>query len=139
MVRVQLTIGQLAQSVGVPTSTIRYYEREGLLRPAGRNRHRYRYYDESSVERLRMIRAAQQIGLRLADIADLLRLIRGGNDCERFTGLAERRLDEIRETMADLKRLHDALADALRTCREDERCGPSCAVLDDLTKTVVSK
>ena len=39
------TIGELATAVGVPTSTIRYYERSGLMKPAERTESNYRIYD----------------------------------------------------------------------------------------------
>ena len=54
-----LTIGQLAHATGVPTSTVRYYERVGLFKPDARTRSNYRSYSARAVERLRFIRAAQ--------------------------------------------------------------------------------
>ena len=46
------TIGQFARAVGVPTSTIRYYERIGLLQPSGRSGGNYRFYTDDSLTRL---------------------------------------------------------------------------------------
>ena len=43
-----LTIGQLAKRVGVRTSTLRYYEDEGLLAPVRRSEAGYRLYDEQA-------------------------------------------------------------------------------------------
>ncbi|OZB42281.1 MAG: Cd(II)/Pb(II)-responsive transcriptional regulator, partial [Alishewanella sp. 34-51-39] len=51
-----MRIGQLAQSVGVDTQTIRFYERQGLLPPPGRQENGYRVYTEKHVERLAFIR-----------------------------------------------------------------------------------
>ena len=56
------TIGELARAAGVPTSTVRYYEREGIVRPAGRSGSNYRLYSQQEIERLRFIRAAQGTG-----------------------------------------------------------------------------
>ena len=69
-----MTIGQLADSVGVATSTLRYYEREGLLRPCGRSRADYRLYDAAAIDKLRFIRSAQSVGFSLNDIKALLSL-----------------------------------------------------------------
>ena len=66
------TIGQLARAAGVPTSTVRYYERIGLVRPAGRTAGNYRVYGEEALECLRFIRAAQATGFALEDISALL-------------------------------------------------------------------
>ena len=54
-----LTIGEFADAAGVPTSTIRYYERARLLKPSSRSASNYRLYSADDLERLRFIRAAQ--------------------------------------------------------------------------------
>ena len=57
----RLTIGEVARAAGVATTTLRYYEREGLLAPTERSRAGYRLYDDGAVERLAFIRAAQAV------------------------------------------------------------------------------
>ncbi|MCA9931608.1 MAG: MerR family DNA-binding transcriptional regulator, partial [Anaerolineales bacterium] len=47
-----LTIGQLAKRVGMRTSTLRFYEAEGLLLPNGRSESGYRQYTETAVSTL---------------------------------------------------------------------------------------
>lgn len=54
-----MTIGQLARTVGVADPTIRFYERQGLLRPAGRTASNCRCYGPEAGDRLTFIRAAQ--------------------------------------------------------------------------------
>ena len=66
------TIGQLAREADVPTSTVRYYERRGLLRPDGRSEGNYRMYGEATLERLLFVRSAQVAGFTLTDITALL-------------------------------------------------------------------
>lgn len=60
-------IGKLAQLCAVSTKTIRHYELIGLLPPASR-RGSYRVYHERDIERLSLIRQAQQLGFSLAEI-----------------------------------------------------------------------
>ena len=86
------TIGEIAGSVGVATSTLRYYEREGLLKPSGRSGAGYRLYDPASVERLRFIRTAQAVGFALDDIKALLALdafLKRWNSAERKQAIIE--------------------------------------------------
>lgn len=64
-----MRIGQLAQSVGVDTQTIRFYERQGLLPPPGRQENGYRVYTEKHVERLAFIRRCRILDLSLAEIS----------------------------------------------------------------------
>ena len=55
----RLTIGELAKAADVPASTVRYYERTGLLRRPPRSASNYRLYGEEDVYRVRFVRAAR--------------------------------------------------------------------------------
>jgi DNA-binding transcriptional MerR regulator len=68
----QLTIGQLAKKVGVRTSTLRFYEDEGVLIPSGRTDAGYRLYSPDAIQRVEMIHRAQRLGFSLSDIRPLL-------------------------------------------------------------------
>jgi DNA-binding transcriptional MerR regulator len=67
-----LTIGHLAQRLGMRTSALRYYEQEGLLAPAGRNDAGYRLYAPEAEDLVRFIQRARQLGFSLDDIRTLL-------------------------------------------------------------------
>ena len=66
------TIGQLARKVGLRTSTLRFYEEQGLLAPARRSDAGYRLYDPQAEQVLRFIQRAQRLGFSLSDIHILL-------------------------------------------------------------------
>ena len=66
-----LTIGQLAKRGGVRTSTLRYYEQEGLLTADARSESGYRLYRPEAEKNLRFIQRAQRLGFSLADIKTL--------------------------------------------------------------------
>ena len=55
-------IGELSRRTGLASSALRYYERVGLLAPAGRANGR-RYYGPASTERIALIRLCQDAGL----------------------------------------------------------------------------
>ncbi|MBA3728592.1 MAG: heavy metal-responsive transcriptional regulator [Actinobacteria bacterium] len=98
-----LTISKLAAAVGVSRDTIRYYERSGLLPPAHRDPNGYRLYEAQEADRLRFIRGARRLGLKLRDIRDLLIVRdRGLCPCGHTSALIRDRLAELD---ADLKRL----------------------------------
>lgn len=67
-----MRIGELAQRAGISPSTIHYYERIDLLRPADREGASYRYYDETVYRRLEKITARKRWGSNLDDIAAAL-------------------------------------------------------------------
>ena len=128
----RLTIGQLAQAAGVPTSTVRYYERTGLLRPDGRTPHNYRYYDQSAVERLRFIRAAQSSGFSLSDAADLLKVRdHEGRPCDSVRQMVEKRLKHVQRQIRDLKQVQAVLREAKQAC-DATSATDHCALLDGL-------
>lgn len=109
-----LSIGELAQRVGLRTSAIRYYEEIGLLPAAERHGGR-RVYDADSVERLRRIRLAQEAGFSLEEV----KLLERGLDAAESAPQRWRRLaaEKLREVDAQLQRLRDMRAllhDALR-------------------------
>ena len=54
----QYTISQLAQAADIPTTTVRYYERVGLVEPEDRSVGNYRLYSEESLRKLKFIPAA---------------------------------------------------------------------------------
>lgn len=122
------TIGELAKASGVPTSTVRYYEREGILRPAGRSGANYRLYSQEDVERLRFIRAAQATGFTLRDVTQLLRPAA----CGKVQDLIEHRLETVAERMRELRHVQRVLRRSLEECRRHERSG-RCRVIDDLS------
>jgi DNA-binding transcriptional MerR regulator len=112
-----LTIGQLARGVGVPTSTVRYYERLGLLKPDARSRSGYRNYSAAAVERLRFIRAAQGAGFSLEDVRQMLELTQSKDSpCETVTALIGHRLEDVRRRLRELERVERTLAAAAKSC-----------------------
>ncbi len=68
-----MKIGELAQATQTDIQTIRFYEREKLLRPLGRTAGNYRIYDESDVHRLAFIRHCRSLDMSLDEIRLLLR------------------------------------------------------------------
>lgn len=125
-----LTIGQIAGQVGIATSALRFYEREGLIRPAERSRAGYRLYAANAVDQLRFIRAGQAIGFALDDIKALL-VLDERTSCKQVQKLIEQRLDEIDAKLANLKRVRSTLSQALARCRKSKR---GCAVVTDLKR-----
>ena len=67
-----MSVGQFAARAGVRKDTVRYYERTGLLPRPRRTDGDHRRYGPADLDRLLFIRGAQRLGLRLAEIRDLL-------------------------------------------------------------------
>jgi len=108
-----IRIGQLARATGFNEKTLRYYDQIGLLRSAGRSPSGYRLYCEDAIERLRFIRNAQDLGLSLSDIQDILEISDGGRvPCRHVLAVVERDLSEIDSQIKRLRELRRALLGA---------------------------
>src|SRR4051812_8008607 len=111
------TIGELARAASVATSTVRFYERRGLLKPDARTGSNYRAYSARTVARLKFIRAAQANGFSLKDIREMLALTYSDDPpCEEVASLIEHRLADVKLRLRELKRIHRALTVALHSC-----------------------
>ena len=130
----RLTIGKLAKTAGVPASTIRYYERTGLLRRPPRSASNYRLYGEEDLYRVRFIRAAQATGFTLNDVAELLR----PSPCRKVQRRIEERLEEVSARMKELRHVQRVLTRALTTCQEHEPTG-RCGVIESLSASARTK
>lgn len=110
-----LTIGAFATAAGVNVETIRFYQRKGLLSEPNRPYGRIRRYGEVDVTRVRFVKSAQRLGFSLDEIAELLRL-EDGTHCEEASHLAEHKLKDVREKLADLMRMEAALSELVCAC-----------------------
>ena len=62
------TVGEMAQKLGVPASTLRYYDKEGLLPFVERSSGGIRMFRERDFEWLQVIRCMKQAGMSIKDI-----------------------------------------------------------------------
>lgn len=108
-----LTIGDVANRAGVATSTVRYYERRGLLAADARVSGQRRYQPET-LRTLVFIGMLQDAGLSLDDIDGVL----GAADVGTWKAIAERRLEVLNEEIARLEHARTYLQGAL-LCRYD--------------------
>lgn len=128
-----MKISQVAERTGVPASTLRYYERLGLL-VAGRSANGYRDFDESHLERLEFVDAAKRLGLELPEIRRLLELADSGTCTgtkQALQPLLAEQIAEVKQQLETLSRLDAQLRAAqehVAACPEsDERCRSECA------------
>ena len=68
-----LTIHQFSEMTGVPDSTLRYYDRLGLLSPVSRGRNHYRLYSPHQVTTLNFITVLTELGVPLARVLELIK------------------------------------------------------------------
>jgi Hg(II)-responsive transcriptional regulator len=129
-----LSIGQLAKQAGVAVDTVRYYERNALLAPAGRLASGYRRYGAAEVKRLRFIRRAKALGFSLDDVRTLLALS-DERDVAKVRRLAQLKRDAVDQRIAELTRIRTGLDTLITTCPGHGR-DEACPILNALTEEV---
>lgn len=115
-----LKIGELAKRASVGVETVRFYERQGLLPSPARKPSRYRQYDEETVQVLRFIRRAKELGFTLKEIKSLLEL-RSDTSSPRseIRRRAQEKIIEIDARITDLQRMREGLKSLLGRCHGD--------------------
>ena len=127
-----LTIGAFAKAAGVNVETIRFYQRKGLLLEPERPYGRIRRYSAADVTRVRFVKSAQRLGFSLDEIADLLKL-EDGTHCDEASSLAEHKLRDIQEKLADLGRMEAVLTQLVCACHS-RRGNVSCPLIASLQR-----
>ena len=112
-----MKIGELSRRTGIGIDTVRYYERQGLLRPASRMASGYRLFDAEDVSRLQFIRRAKVLGFTLEEIRDLLALSdQRDDDMASLKALASAKLADVERRLAELERMRDGLRTLVDAC-----------------------
>jgi len=127
-----LTIGAFAEAAGVNVETIRFYQRKGLLAEPDKPYGSIRRYGLGDVARVRFVKSAQRLGFSLDEVAGLLKLD-DGTHCDEARRLAEQKLADVRDKLADLRRIEKALARLVQDCCA-ARGTVSCPLIDALQR-----
>ena len=120
-----MRVGELADRSGISASTVRYYEKLGLLRPTSGSRSGYREYTKESLDQLALIRRAKELGFSLREIRALLSRPRGKSREAVLAAVAAKltQLERERKTLGSRERkLRDLRLRVLRD-RDTKREG----------------
>ena len=131
-----LSITDVARRADIPTSTLRYYDRLGLLSSTGRADNGYRQYDDRALDRLQFIARAKELGCSLDEIAMLLGTF--DDDCGDVQGtlreLVVGKIEAAQRRSAEMVALTAQLQQARHALNSEARsgpCGPDCACLEE--------
>lgn len=135
-----MRISDAAKAAGVGVETIRFYERKGLVEQPKRPvlSGGFRSYSQETVERVRFIRQAQEIGFSLKEIKELLSLrVDPDADCGEVRAHARTKLDEVNRKIASLKEMKAALEELIEACPGQGAALGECSILEALTRSVL--
>ena len=125
MTQTWFRIGQVARGAGVSVDTIRYYEKRKLLPPSPRSEGGFRLFPADTIERVRFVKQAQDMGFSL----DEIRMLLGGGGvaaCRQVRDLLGRKLEEVTGQIRRLQAFKRVLDRHLQAC-EVELAGKGAA------------
>jgi DNA-binding transcriptional MerR regulator len=114
-------IGKAANVAGVSVDTIRFYQKIGLIKSAGRTAGGYRLFDGEDIHDLTFVRHAQELGFSLTEVKELLALGQKHHVCSEVQSMLRGKLVDVREKINSLSRLEAELAKAFRNCNRELR------------------
>ncbi len=134
-----MRIGELAREVGVNPKTVRYYENIGLLPAAERTSSGYRIYGGDDVDRVGFIKAAQRLGMRLDEIAEVLALRDADKrPCSYVRDVLHEHVTDIDDRIAELQRLRRQMVDlekrADRLVSDHAATSAACPLIDHVRR-----
>jgi DNA-binding transcriptional MerR regulator len=138
--RAELSTGDLARATGNTVRAVRFYEEQGLLRPAEVSEGGHRRYTPEELDRLRLICDLREVGLSLSEIRAVLDLRSGCETAAEFAlrfhqvlvghvEQAQRRIERLRRVRRELGQALAAIEERL-SCEMSARC--PCAVAQAL-------
>lgn len=126
-----MRIGKIAAMTGVPPETIRFYERDGLLKAPGRTAANYRSYGEDDRRRLSFIRRARDLGFSLAQVRELLGLADDRDrPCHAVDEIARQHRGQVSRKLAELTALGRELDNLIAQCSHGNVS--ECRIIDAL-------
>lgn len=112
-----MKIGQVAESAGVSVDTVRFYERRGVLPAPERLPSGYRTYTVATVERIRLARRLQALGLTLDEVVDALHATdQGDATCASERWRLEAVLERIDAKIAELRTVRREVTKVMGAC-----------------------
>ena len=123
--------GEVASITGANAETVRFYEKIGLLPNPPRSPGGHRVYNQEHVRRLSFVLRGRGLGFSIDEVRGLLDLMDTGSiTCEEVRTVTLQHLADVRQKIADLKKLEKVLASTAAKCTGDN--APECPVIDAL-------
>src|SRR5215469_9114895 len=137
-------IGQVAHETGLSIDTIRFYEKQGLLKRSPRSEGGFRLFSLGDIETLKFVRKAQELGFSLNEIRELL-ILRSDHvpACSHVKELLDQKVVAVEQKIRELQDLERNLKRALQKCKRELRIASAeheecCPVIEEINRAARS-
>lgn len=126
-----IKIGEMSKRTGIPVTTIRYYEKVGLLPAPERLESGYRLYNRHHLERINFLKNTRKLGFSQQRIKALVSLLENPNrTSKKVKASVQSQLEEIREKRRLIQIIEDQLKQIIVKCEGGDK--PECSILETL-------
>ena len=142
MSKSELRIGEIATRAGVSVDTLRYYERRRLLSRAPRTTGGFRLFSAETIDRVRFIKQAQDLGFSLDEIGQLLTTGGRTTECRNMRDLLKAKLTDLDERIKAMRDFRRKLAHHLAACEgelSEQGEAARCPVIIEITHVKAAK
>lgn len=130
-----MRIGKLAEISACQTVTVRFYEKEGLLKKPARTHNNYRIYSKEDLGRLKFILHCRKHGIKLDDIRKLLAFRDdSSNDCVAIGDMLDAYVQSVEQQISSLIQLKKGLLHLRGKC-SDKHNACECTIIQNLEDT----
>jgi DNA-binding transcriptional MerR regulator len=115
-----MLIGELSKLTGLSRDTIRFYEKQGLIKVGRRDRrvNNYKEYSDAVLRKLLLLNKIKSYGFTLNESAEIISLIEANlASCDRVSKAADKKIAVIDQKIEELKALKKLLQDSVEDCR----------------------
>ncbi len=133
-----MTVGEVADRLGITVRSIQYYDQQGVLSPSAKGPQNQRLYTQEDVLRLQEVACLKYAGLSLSQIRDIMADSGTSGTPDEVAGLFEDAVFETEKGFSALLRRHETLRSLVNALKEASRAGrdPDWAAL---ARTIESK
>ena len=134
-----MKIGELAKKSGLSAHTLRYYEKQGLIKVNMRSESNYRIYSEEDLNTAKFIKRGRDMGFSLDEVEVFLsiRSDKPAHICADAKQLTDLKITDVEQKISELKQMLSALHKLSDACCGGNESAELCSILDALEENEV--
>ena len=129
-----MKIGELAKKSGLSAHTLRFYEKQGLIKVSGRGENNYRIYNNDDLDTAKFIKRSRDMGFSLdeVDVFLSIRADKPAHICADAKDITELKISEVEQKIAELQQMLVALHKLSDACCGGNESAELCSIIDAL-------
>jgi MerR family Zn(II)-responsive transcriptional regulator of zntA len=134
-----MKIGELAKKSGLSAHTLRYYEKQGLIKVNMRSESNYRIYSEEDLNTAKFIKRGRDMGFSLDEVEVFLsiRSDKPAHICADAKKLTDLKITDVEQKISELTQMLSALHKLSDACCGGNESAEMCSILDALEENKV--